>query len=220
MLDKILNINPQEKYKSGSKITASQLYSVNRHEHDRHRSKDSALFSPLAKLMSKMNWKILSVQFTSEDELLFHFLINNIEFITVINFKELYTSSKQKFTLIKSEKKNNKETSYKVNLEVEKDNIAILNKPEYLNTDSIDELYERIINRAIYRDNNITEPYILGEIVSDLQENLNLEFNNILKAIYTYISARGNGRIKNNFILKTHKNIPIIINKVSIIYAE
>lgn len=220
MLDRILNINPQEKYKSGSKITASQLYSVNRHEQDRHHSKDSALLSPLVKLMSKINWKILSVQSTSKDELLFHILIDDIEFITVIDFKELYSSPIQKFTLIKNMVHNNSEASYKINLEVEKDDISIFEHPEQLSTASIQELFSRILDRGYYTDENIIEPYILNEFINGIRGSLNGEFNAILKAIYTYISARGNGRIKNNFILKTHKNIPIIINKVSIIYAN
>jgi len=220
MLDRILNINPKEKYKSGSKITASQFYSVNRHDHEKHQSKDSALFSPLAKLMAKINWKILSVQYQSDDEILFHILINEIEFITVINFHELYTASYQKFTMLKTKVNNGERISFKINLEVEKDDISILDTPEQISTDSILELYNRVIQKKIHSRNSITESYILNEISSGIKNSLKVEFNNILKAIYTFISTRDKKRIKNNFILKTHKNIPIIISEVSFIYAE
>ncbi len=34
-----------------------------------HHSRDSALFSPLAKLMSKINWRILNIEYPSTDEM-------------------------------------------------------------------------------------------------------------------------------------------------------
>ena len=119
MLDPILNINPQEKYKSGSKVNNNHLYSVHRHDQDKNNAKDSALFSPLAKLMSKINWQILSIEYPSNEEMLFHFLVENIEFITVINFSDIYTNSHHEFAVFYSARTSGKQLDYEVKLKVE-----------------------------------------------------------------------------------------------------
>lgn len=219
MLDRILNINPQEKYKNGLKIS-NNPYVVNRHDQDRQHSRDSALFSPLARLMSQINWKILNIEYPSKEEILLNFIVNGLEFITVINFNEIYTNAYQEFSIFYTTKSKNKKLQLKVKLKVKKDKISILDSSDLIETENIFTLFDRIAEWREYRNTNIVESSILNNLLSNISFSLNREFNYILKVIYTFISTRNKSRVKNNFILKTQKNIPIIMLNVAIINAE
>jgi len=220
MLDRILNINPQEKYKSGSKVNASHLYAVNRHDQNKNNSKDSVLFSPLAKLMSKINWRILSIEYPSNDEMLFHFLVDEFEFITAINFTEIYSDSYHEFSIFHAGKSTKKKLEYEIKLKAEKHEISLLEKPIPIKVENISLLFDRVLEMEIQKNYNIIETHILDGLVDGIRHSLNEELNYILTVIYTFISTKHRSRIKNNFILKTQKNIPIIMQKVAIIDTE
>ncbi len=219
MLDRILNINPQEKYKNGIKVTTNP-YAVNRHDQEKHHSKDSALFSPLARLMSKINWKILNIEYPSNDEMLFNFLVNGLEFITVINFSEMYNNSHQEFSVFHVANNNGRKMQCEVKLKVSKLEVSVLKKPDPIETENISQLFDRVAKLNILSNHQIVEPYILNGLVNGITNSVNRELNYILKVIYTFISTRNKKRVKNNFLLKTQKNIPIIMQKVALIYAE
>ena len=220
MLDRILNINPQEKYKSGLKVATNPYYSVNRHDQEKQHAKDSALFSPLAKLMSKINWKILGIEYPSHDEMLFHFLVGDLEFITVINFTEMYTQQFHEFSIYKAGTNKGKRLNYEIKLKSEKYEISVLEKADPIVTDSLSKLFERVIADNVFKEQSISQSSIIKKYVTGIEESLNEELNYILKVIYTFISTRNGSRIKNNFILKTQKNIPIMMHKVALIYSE
>jgi hypothetical protein len=220
MLDRILNINPQEKYKSGLKIPSSNYFAINRYEQEKHNSKDSALFSPLAKLLSKINWKILNVEYPSNEEILFHFLVDDLEFITVIDLGEINKEPYQVFTIYRHSKNLGKNLQYKIKLKSEKDEIGILNKADPIRTENITKLFDRCSEITNGNNYTINEPNILEEFVSGIKNAVNVELNYILKVIYTFISTRNRSKIKNKINLKTQKNIPIIMLKVVINNAE
>ena len=219
MLDRILNINPQEKYKNGLKIHTHN-YAVNRNDQGKHNSKDSALFSPLAKLLAQINWKILNIEFPSEDEMLFNFLVNDIEFITVINFREMYNSSYQEFSIYNSSRKNLRNAQTNINLKVKKESISILDTPDPIKTEYIEKLFSNANNLKNRENRTIKDLKTLVELVSGIELQLKSELEYILKVIYTFITTRNNSRVKNNFHLKTHEINPIIMQKVAIIYAD
>jgi len=220
MLDKILNINPQEKYKSGLKVPKNPLYSVNRHNQEKNHSKDSALFSPLAKMLSKINWKILSIEYPTNDEILLHFLVDDFEFITLIDFNEMYKKPFHEFTIYRGSKKQGKKLSYEVKLKTEKYEISILDKADQIKTEGISLLFDRITELNLYKNYKVTQSHILNNFVNGIEATINKELNYILRVIYTFITTKNGSRVKNNFILKTQQNIPIIMQKVAIIYAE
>jgi hypothetical protein len=219
MLDRISNINPKEKYKSGLKVSTNP-YAVNRHDQEKHHSKDSAMFSPLAKLMSKINWRILNIEFPSDDEMLFNFLVNGLEFITIINFNEMYNNPYQEFSVFHIDNKYGKKVQYETKLKIKKNDVSVLDKPDPIDTENTYQLFERIKKLNIRSNYQIIEHHILDGFVNDIANSVSREFNYILKVIYTFISTRNKKRIKNNFLLKTQKNIPIMMQKVTIIYAE
>lgn len=219
MLDRISHINPQEKYKSGLKITTNP-YVVNRHDPEKHHSKDSALFSPLAKLLSKINWKILNIEFPSNDEMLFNFLVNDLEFITVINFNEMYSNPYQEFSIFQINNNLGKKLQYETKLKVAKHELSILEKADPIETRNLSFLFDKISNLNIHINHTITNARVLNGLAEEISYNLNQELNYILKVIYTFISTRNKSRVKSDFILKTTQNIPIIMQKVAIIYAE
>jgi len=219
MLDRILNINPQEKYKSGLKVNTHN-YAVNRSDHEKHHSKDSALFSPLAQLMSKINWRILNIEFPSEDEMLFNFLVGNLEFITVINFTEMYNNIMQEFAILNVSNDNSRRIHTEVKLKVEKQKISVLETPDPIVTDNLSLLFEKILSSDQIASGNISDRHILNDFLFGIEYGLNRELNYILKVIYTFISTRNKSKVKNNFILKTRENNPIIMQKVVRIYAE
>ena len=218
MLDKILNINPQDKYKSGVKI-ATLPYAVNKNENERQSSKDTALFSPLAKLLSKINWKILNIEYPSDDEILFNFLVNDLEFIAVINFNELYENPYQEFTIFKFDEGKGKKFRKELKLNVKKEKISILNKSTPILTDYISLIFDRL---EVEKNQNYTSTDLiyLKSLVFGIEEKVRDELSYLLKVVYTFIYTRFKARIKNNYILKTQENIPIMMQKVAIIYAE
>jgi hypothetical protein len=220
MLDRILNINPQEKYKSGLKVPSNHHYTVNRHDQERHHSRDSALFSPLAKLMSKLNWKILNIDYPSNDEILFNFMVNDLEFQTTINLSEIYTNTYQEFIISKIRNTNGKKLNYNIGIKTEKYKISFLNEPLPIETAYLSMLFERVYELNFNSNYNIQEQQVLDSFVNGIEDSINDELNYILKILYTFISSKEKKRVKNNFVLKTHRNIPIIMQKVAIIYAE
>ncbi|MCB0748089.1 MAG: hypothetical protein KDC90_11565 [Ignavibacteriae bacterium] len=217
MLDKIQNINPQEKYKSGLKIPAVNLYAIHQNEYDREKKKDSALFSPLAKLLSKINWNILAIEYPSEEEILLHFAVDDIEFITVIDFNELYSKEYQEFSIYKAGIKNENKVDYEIKVNVRKDEISTINTSEPIEIDSLRKLFSRIAQQD---SNYIIESHLIDEILIGIDHGIFQELNYVLKVICTFITTKYKSKIKNNFILKTQGNIPIIINKIVITNSE
>lgn len=213
MLEKILNINPKEKYKSGIKAPVSSVYAVQANEYNQKKRKDSALFSPLAKLLSKLNWHILKIEYPSADEVFFDFEVEDIEFITLINFNELYSEFYQEFSIYKSVIKNTKKINYEVKLNVNKDKISVLEIPEEICIDSIKRLFKRIADQG---NNYIIESHLTGEVLFGLENEIFSQLNYILKVIYTFLSTRFVNKIKKNYVLKTQSNNPIIIHKIAI----
>lgn len=220
MLDRILNINPQEKYKSGLKVPSNHNYIVNRYDQDKQNSRDSALFSPLAKLMSKINWEILNIEYPSSEEMLLNFMVDDLEFITVINFKEMYNKLYHEFSIYRDVSSLNKRKYFEVKLSVEKYEIGVLETPDQIETEKLSVLFNRVAKLNFDDSLNIIDKNALKPIKEGIALDINTELNYILKVIYTFISTKSKSRIKNNFILKTNKNIPIIMQKVAIIYAE
>ena len=220
MLDRILNINPQEKYKSGLKVPSNHNYAVNRYDQDKQHSRDTALFSPLAKLMSKINWRILNIEYPSSEEMLLNFMVNNLEFITVINFNELYNNPYQEFSIYRGFSSNKKSKHFGVELFVEKNEISVLETPDPIKTDNLSILFDRVSKLNFGNTLKIVDKNTLNELKERIEMEINEELNYLLKVIYTFISTRSKSRIKNNIILKTNKNIPIMMQKVAIIYAE
>ncbi|MCW8849505.1 MAG: hypothetical protein OQJ81_05940 [Melioribacteraceae bacterium] len=220
MLDRILNINPQEKYKSGLKVPSNHNYAVNRYDQDKQHSKDSALFSPLAKLMSKINWRILNIEYPSSEEMLLNFMVDDLEFITVINFNEMYNKSYQEFSIYRAVPSHNRRKYLEVKLNVEKYVISVLETPNQIKTEKLSVLFNRVSEINFDASLKIVEKEALKQIKEGIALEINSELNYILKVIYTFISTKSKSKIKNNFILKTNKNIPIIMQKVAIIHAE
>ncbi len=219
MLDRILNINPQDKYKSGIKVPSVNPYVVNRYDEEKQNRKDSVLFSPLAKLLSKINWKILNIEYPTNDEILFNFLVNDLEFITLIDFNEIYSEQYQQFTIYRTTESFGKNVQYEVKLKVEKGDIGIINKADPITTESISTIFDRI-KQASHSYGKISQPIILKEFVSGIQNEVYEELNYILKVIFTFISTRNTNRIKSQINLKSQKNIPIIMQKVVINNTE
>lgn len=215
MLDRILNINPQDKYKSGIKVPSVNTYAVNRYDEEKQNRKDSALFSPQAKLLSKINWKILNIEYPSKDEILFHFLVDDLEFITLIDFNEIYSEPYQQFTIYRINESFGKSTQYELKLKVEKEDIGIINKADPIYIEGISTFFDRI-KQGNYSDGEISGLTTLKEFTSGLQNKIYEELNYILKVIFTFISTRNVNRIKTKINLKSQKNIPIIIQKVVI----
>ena len=218
MLDPILNISPNERYKSGSK---SQLnfYSIHKNTEEKNHQKDSALFSPLARLLSKINWQIINVSYPSKNQVKLNFLKDDLEFLTIIDFNTLYTEPYHEFLISKKEITANKNISFKLKLKVQKETVTTFNKIIPLEIDSIQELFNRI-SQLEFNENseiNYTNPLIFSGLLLDVEEQIHFELNSILTAIYTFISIQQKNKIRNNFTLNTSQNNPIIIQRVSII---
>ncbi len=76
------------------------------------------------------------------------------------------------------------------------------------------------IKQASHSYGKISQPIILKEFVSGIQNEVYEELNYILKVIFTFISTRNTNRIKSQINLKSQKNIPIIMQKVVINNTE
>jgi hypothetical protein len=171
--------------------------------------------------MSKINWKILNIEYPSTDEILLNFMVNDLEFITVINFKEMYNKLYQEFTIYRAISPFNRRRKYlEIKLDVERYEISLLETPEQIETEKLSILFNRVSNINFGPSLKIIEKNTLKELIENSDMDINKELNYILKVIYTFISTKSKSKVKNNFVLKTHENIPIIMQKVAIIYAE
>jgi hypothetical protein len=219
MLDRILNINPQDKYKSGIKVN-NNLYAVNRHDQEKHNSKDSALISPLARLLSRINWQIIKIEYPSNEEILLNFMVNEFEFLTIVNLNEIYESSFQQFSIFNQFLHNGVQIRTEVNLLSKKEKISIIDSPDPIITENIEYLFEKIGEYTNHRKYSSTDKIVLNNLIFGIENKIKEELEYILKVIYTFISTRFQSRIKNNTFLKTEGNIPIIMQEVAIIHAE
>ncbi len=220
MLDRILNINTNEKYKNSKKIPVAHLYTIHRQDHEKHRSRDAALFSPLAKLLSKINWTILNVEYLSNDEVFFHFLVEDLEFKTTIQYSRLYNDTFQEFFVSRIMNNSRKNTRYETKFKVSKDRIRILQNPELIEIEKLKQMFFRISELNIQRGHIITDTRTLESFIIDIERNIKDEMNYILEVIYTFITTRNKSKVKDNFVLKSSQNIPIIMQKVAIICTE
>jgi len=222
MLDPILNINHNERYKGGVK-SQSNFYSIHKHTDEKNTSKDSALFSPLARLLSKINWQINNVQYPSADQILINFQKGDLEFLTLIDFHELYTNSYHEFSIFKKERKNNKELIYQLQLKVLKEKIDTFEEITPLEIDALEEVFDRIskidIKDDISQEFVIINSQFLNNLVDDLEDKIHDELSTILMAIYTFISTQQNNKIRKNYVLNIERNNPIMLKRVSIIGA-
>ncbi len=218
MLDPILNINPNERYKSGSK-SQQNFYSIQKNTEEKNHPRDSALFSPLARLLSKINWQIINVSYPTRDQIRLNFLKDDLEFLTLIDFNTLYTENYHEFLISKKGIIQDKDFEYKVGLKVQKETITTLDKIIPLEIENIQELFSRILylDYAENEENNYTDQLLFSELLFEVEDQINSELNLILTAIYTFISIQQKSKIRNNFTLNTDQNNPIIIQRVSII---
>jgi len=217
MLDPILNINPNERYKSGSKSPVN-FYSIHQNTEERNQRGDSARFSPLATLLSKINWQIINVSYPSKGQIKLHFAKDGLEFQTLIDFTKLYSEPYHKFLVSKKEMQNNKEVDYILNVKVKKETITTFSSIIPLEISNIHELFNRTLQLS-YKEKaevSFTNTLIFIELLEGIEEQIHFEFNSILTAIYTFISAKQKNKIRNNFTLNTNQNNPIIIERVSI----
>lgn len=220
MLDPILNINHKERYKGGVK-SQNNFYSIHKHSEEKNTSKDSALFSPLARLLSKINWRIINIQYPSADQILLNFQKGDLEFLTLIDFRELYVNPYHEFSIFKKEIRENKELTFQVQLKVKKEKIDILEKIIPLEIDGLEEIFSRI-SKINYGDVNkqdftIVNSQLLQNLVYGLEDKIHDELNTILKAIYTLISTHQSNKIRKNYELNIERNNPIMLKRVSII---
>lgn len=219
MLDRILNINPQDKYKSGVKV-ALHPYAVNRHDQEKNNSKDSARISPLARLLSQINWQIIKIEYPSKDEILLNFLVNELEFLTIVNLNEIYESSFQQFSMYYQSFQNGRNLRTEVKLLSQKEEINIISRPDPIITDNIEYMFKRIGEFSKQQKYFTSDKIVLKNLILGYERNINEELQYILSVIYTFISTRFPSRIKNNTFLKTEENIPIIMQEVAIIHTE
>ncbi len=223
MLDPILNINHNERYKGGVK-SQSSFYSIHQHTEEKNRSKDSALFSPLARLLSKINWRIINVQYPSNDQILINFQKGELEFLTLIDFHELYNTQYHEFSISKKTQNNGKKLEYKIQIKVKKEKITTFEKITPLEIDALEELFTRIKEINFEKLNkqslSITNTDVLNNFVYGLEEKISGELNTILTAIYTLISTHQENKIIKNYVLNIEQNNPIMLEKLSIISAK
>ena len=181
MLDRILNINPQDKYKSGVKI-ANHPHAVNRHDQEKNNSKDSVLISPLARLLSKINWEILKIEYPSNDEIMLNFLVNEIEFLTIINLNEIYESTFQQFSISKQFSRNSVKMLTEVNLQSKKDAISLINRPDPIVTENIEYMISKIGDFAKHKKYYTSEKIVLNNFILGIERNIN-ECNKLFTVI-------------------------------------
>lgn len=100
-------------------------------------------FFAVSNLMSQINWKILNLEYPSDDEMLFHFLVDDTEFFTIINFNELYTEHYQEFSIQKPGIKDFTNVNYETVIAVKKDEINILAIPERIEIASLNRFFNK-----------------------------------------------------------------------------
>ena len=151
---------------------------------------------------------------------MFNFLIDDIEFIILIDLTKIHDDNYQEFTIIKDYISNGINIKAKLNLKSKYEKIRFINSPDPISVENINYLLDRISKFTDLQKYEIIDKVVLNNFVVGLEKSINDELVYIMRVIFTFISTRFQSRIKNNYILKTKGNIPIIMQKVAIIHAE
>ncbi|MFH0734182.1 MAG: hypothetical protein V1773_07745 [bacterium] len=215
MLDKVLNINANKPY--ADKKTAVRTYEkFVRDPHTREFfPKDSIVFSPAAVYLSKLNWFVKEVKFTTDNKVHLVFYISEFEFQTNIDFLNFYSNIRQEFKINKKNIGDYKDSLLSVNLSIKKQEVVINDSIENYRLTGVKNLFSRINNMNLGTKLKRTDSYALNGLIDGIKEELTYEIEQIQSAVYTFIQKFDKFKFNENYIFEDDGSDILIIERIS-----
>ncbi len=213
MLDKIINIKTDLNLsRNGNPFIHGKTY--NKTADGRFVPYDSIIFSPAAQYLAKVNWKLKEIHQISKSKVKVNFLYSGFEFQTEIDYHKLFSLSREFFRVMKDTTNDYEGNKSLIVLSVKKNKIIYMNNPKIVSLNYLNVLFERIEGLDIKDELNKYDCYALGEILNDLTEGINKEFQYIISVLYTFIEKLNNFQTNQNYQFKSNDEEAVIIEKI------
>lgn len=217
MLDKIINIKPEYRYKEGSGSNFGfQKFYQNAGQH-RIVFQDSISFSPAAIFLSKINWQLRDIEVASNTKMSLIFSTFDFEFHAEIDFLNFYNEPRHYYSINKSFLSIGKKMKLLLRMAANKNIIRIDENVERMNLNGLDRLFERIYNLEISGEIDKYDSSVLRDLMDGIDEDIINEFNFINTAFFTLVSKLGNFKFLDNYNFNNERTEPVIIEKITAI---
>lgn len=213
MLDRIINIKTDLNLsQNGNPFLQGKTYSKT--ADGKFIPYDSIIFSPAAHYLARVQWKLKEIEKISKSKVRVNFLFSGFEFQTEIDFLKLFSLSREFFKVIKEPVDDTDTSKTLVHLSVKKNKIIYMNNPRIVSLNYLNVLFERINELDIKDELNKYDCYALGEIMNDLTDGINKEFQYIISVLYTFIEKLNNLGTNQNYQFKSSDEELVTIEKI------
>ncbi len=176
---------------------------------------DSITFSPAATFISQVNWQIGEVDYSSSNNVLLDFFIENVHFKMNIDIVDFYRNSYQKVFLSSERTSLTKRRLFNVILLVKKPDIRLFERYSSFPIKGIQSLFNKLEKLNFTSDLLRFEEVVYSTILDGVEENVLVDFTNIFYVIYSFLHKLKKYDIQNHFEFPVGRNNLIKIEKVT-----
>lgn len=217
MLDKIINIKPEYRYKEGSGSHFGFQKFLQNSGGNKFLYHDSISFSPAAIFLTKINWQLKDIDLAPNKKLSLIFSTYDFEFSTEIDFLEFYSDPRHYYNITKDFLTFGKKIRLMIRMSTRKNPFHLDENIERVNLSGLDRLFERIYNLEISGEIDKYDSSVLRDLMDGIHDDILNEFNFIDTAFYTLVSKLGTFKIFDNYNFNNERTEPIIIEKITAI---
>lgn len=212
MLDKIININSNFQYKGGGshspgfdKIFNGVITS---------RNNDSIKLSPLAQYLSRVNWQLKELSFTSKTRLHIELLVDGFEFSTEIDLNDYFRLNRQLYNIFKTFETGLFTSKILLRISSRKRKLILNDNPGKLEMKGLYRLFEKISMTEGDPERQILnlQDGIRTELIDEM------EFINMV--IYNLINKSGLGSVPESVLFPEDETEIIIIEKITTLHDK
>ena len=216
MLEKIINIKPNDAYKGRKKSSNFEKF-LRKNSAASGVDKDSLTFSPAAKYLHLIHWNLKEIKFLTNDKILIRFFVDDFEIKTEIDFLNFYTSPRHLFDVIYDKKSGSGSKKCRGLLSLKMEKIQILNETEKINLIAHHSLFERYLSMNVHSDFDKYDNYATRELLDGIEYQLSNEMQDMMNIIYTLINKTEKFNLINYFEFDSDSSSSVIIEKISLL---
>lgn len=185
MLEKIVNISAGSDYKQSSKPSSHSK--VSRYLSEYHPAgNDSISLSPATAFLSVIGWKLKKIQIDKE-KINISFSFDNIDFSTALNPGELFQLQKIDYIV----KYCFDSLTGMVEMNIKLASPLIIENSESIQVKvhltQLKQFFDSIISSSIYKSNVSSDTFEVAQIFTDMQQDLQKEFNYINRSLINFL---------------------------------
>ncbi len=219
MLDKVLNIEANKPYADRKSAARTYEKFIRQHQAQNFFPKDSIVFSPAAIYLSKLNWFVKEVQFTSDGKILFSFSISDYELQTTIDMVNFYKEERQKYFIVNKISDEYRNYFLSATISVNKSKINLEQVIDNYRLTGIRNLFSKINSMNFGTRLLRTDSYVLNGLLDGISDEISYEMEQIQNAVYTFIQKFDKFKINENYFKNINSEF-ILLERISKEYAE